>query len=91
MQELLKSWKVYEASSQEANNGEGLYSGPALEIRIPSEHITSTNRQVYVNFHLCPQRLPQFVLALPKEFPYWQISGAIYPDCLNLSIGTKLH
>ncbi|KAF3334913.1 Transcriptional regulatory protein rxt3 [Carex littledalei] len=46
MQELLKSWKEFEVSSQDAKNGEGSHSGPVLEIRIPSEYVTSTNRQV---------------------------------------------
>lgn len=45
MQELLKSWKEFEAS-QDAKNGETLQSGPTLEIRIPAEYVTSTNRQV---------------------------------------------
>ncbi|CAA6673598.1 unnamed protein product [Spirodela intermedia] len=44
MQELLKSWKDFEAS-QDCKT-EGLQSGPTLEIRIPAEHVTATNRQV---------------------------------------------
>jgi hypothetical protein len=55
MQELLKSWKEFEASSQDAKNGEGLHGGPALEIRIPSEYVTSTNRQVYINSTFAPR------------------------------------
>lgn len=73
MQELLKSWKEFDSSSQEAKNGEGLHSGPALEIRIPSEYVTSTNRQVDINFHFGAQKLPRFILALSEEFLYWQI------------------
>jgi len=45
MQELLKSWKDFEAT-QEATNVESLQNGPTLEIRIPAEFVTSTNRQV---------------------------------------------
>ncbi|KAK6931865.1 Histone deacetylation protein Rxt3 [Dillenia turbinata] len=45
MQELIKLWKEYE-SSQVENKGESTNSGPTLEIRIPAEHVTATNRQV---------------------------------------------
>ncbi|KAF2283134.1 hypothetical protein GH714_043464 [Hevea brasiliensis] len=45
MQDLIKLWKEYE-SSQTEKNGEGTHNGPTLEIRIPSEHVTATNRQV---------------------------------------------
>jgi hypothetical protein len=45
MQELLKSWKEFEAT-QDAKNAESLQNGPTLEIRIPAEFVTSTNRQV---------------------------------------------
>ncbi|KAK6921450.1 Histone deacetylation protein Rxt3 [Dillenia turbinata] len=45
MQELIKLWKEYE-SSQVENNGESTNSGPTLEIRIPAEHVTATNRQL---------------------------------------------
>ncbi|XVF77865.1 hypothetical protein PTKIN_Ptkin14bG0081700 [Pterospermum kingtungense] len=45
MQELIKLWKEYEAS-QADKNGESSQSGPTLEIRIPAEHVTATNRQV---------------------------------------------
>lgn len=45
MQELLKLWKEYEAS-QADKNGDISNSGPTLEVRIPSEHVTATNRQV---------------------------------------------
>ncbi|ONM25084.1 hypothetical protein ZEAMMB73_Zm00001d006789 [Zea mays] len=48
MQELLKSWKDFEAT-QEATNVESLQNGPTLEIRIPAEFVTSTNRQVSVH------------------------------------------
>jgi len=45
MQELLKSWKEFEAT-QDAKNAESLQNCPTLEIRIPAEFVTSTNRQV---------------------------------------------
>ncbi|XWS10659.1 hypothetical protein CRYUN_Cryun38cG0016000 [Craigia yunnanensis] len=45
MEELIKLWKEYEAS-QADKNGESSQSGPTLEIRIPAEHVTATNRQV---------------------------------------------
>ncbi|KAF0909244.1 hypothetical protein E2562_032956 [Oryza meyeriana var. granulata] len=45
MQELLKSWKEFEAAP-EAKNAESAQNGPTLEIRIPAEFVTSTNRQV---------------------------------------------
>ena len=45
LQELTKLWKEYE-SSQPDKNSESLYNGPTLEVRIPAEHVTATNRQV---------------------------------------------
>lgn len=45
MQELLKSWKEFEAS-QEGKNDETCKNYPTLEIRIPAEYVTSSNRQV---------------------------------------------
>ncbi|KAK3163722.1 hypothetical protein QOZ80_1AG0007440 [Eleusine coracana subsp. coracana] len=45
MQELLKSWKEFEAI-QDAGSSESRQTGPTLEIRIPAEFVTSTNRQV---------------------------------------------
>ncbi|KAG7942681.1 hypothetical protein I3843_16G116600 [Carya illinoinensis] len=45
MQELIKLWKEHKASEAE-NNGESSLHGPTLEIRIPAEHVTATNRQV---------------------------------------------
>ncbi|KAJ6806273.1 DNA ligase 1 [Iris pallida] len=45
MQELLKSWKEFEAS-QESKNEETSQNCPTLEIRIPAEYVTSSNRQV---------------------------------------------
>ncbi|KAK0604638.1 hypothetical protein LWI29_017705 [Acer saccharum] len=45
MQELIKLWKEFEAS-QADKNGESSNSGPTLEVRIPAEHVTATNRQV---------------------------------------------
>lgn len=48
MQELLKSWKEFEAA-QEDKNGESLQNGPTLEIRIPAEYVIATNHQVSSN------------------------------------------
>ncbi|XP_009594419.1 uncharacterized protein [Nicotiana tomentosiformis] len=45
MQELIKLWKEYE-SSQADRASESSPSGPTLEIRIPAEHVSATNRQV---------------------------------------------
>ncbi|XP_031402086.1 uncharacterized protein LOC116211729 isoform X1 [Punica granatum] len=45
MQELIKLWKEYELSPSD-QNGESSRGGPTLEIRIPAEHVTATNRQV---------------------------------------------
>ncbi|KAJ8765292.1 hypothetical protein K2173_011989 [Erythroxylum novogranatense] len=45
MQDLIKLWKEY-VSSQSDNNGGSTHNGPTLEIRIPAEHVTATNRQV---------------------------------------------
>uniref|UniRef100_A0A1D1XYD6 Zinc finger CCCH domain-containing protein 13 n=1 Tax=Anthurium amnicola TaxID=1678845 RepID=A0A1D1XYD6_9ARAE len=45
MQDLLKSWEDFEASL-DGKVGEGLQNGPTLEIQIPAEHVTATNRQV---------------------------------------------
>ncbi|KAJ7975552.1 zinc finger CCCH domain-containing protein 13-like isoform X2 [Quillaja saponaria] len=45
MQELIKLWMEYESSQME-KNAESSKSGPTLEIRIPAEHVTATNRQV---------------------------------------------
>jgi hypothetical protein len=44
MQELIKSWKEYE--SQADKTAESSQNGPTLEIHIPAEHVTATNRQV---------------------------------------------
>ncbi|KAJ6296533.1 hypothetical protein OIU78_022283, partial [Salix suchowensis] len=44
MQELIKLWEEYEAF-QSDKNSESSHKGPTLEIRIPAEHITATNRQ----------------------------------------------
>ncbi|KAL2605405.1 hypothetical protein AAZX31_09G142300 [Glycine max] len=47
MQELIKLWKEYELSqSQVEKNSESSNGGPTLEIRIPAENVTATNRQV---------------------------------------------
>ncbi|CAL5324106.1 unnamed protein product [Camellia sinensis] len=45
MQELMKSWKEYE-SSQADKSADNTQNSPTLEIRIPAEHVTATNRQV---------------------------------------------
>uniref|UniRef100_A0A2P2KGR2 Zinc finger CCCH domain-containing protein 13 n=1 Tax=Rhizophora mucronata TaxID=61149 RepID=A0A2P2KGR2_RHIMU len=45
MQDLIKLWKEYEASQSDKNGG-STYGGPTLEIWIPAEHVTATNRQV---------------------------------------------
>ncbi|KAJ6816371.1 DNA ligase 1 [Iris pallida] len=45
MQELLKSWKEFEAS-QENKIAETSKNYPTLEIHIPAEYVTSSNRQV---------------------------------------------
>ncbi|KAL8473897.1 hypothetical protein ACS0TY_030675 [Phlomoides rotata] len=45
MQELIKLWKEYESSLAD-KACEGPQSGPTLEICIPAEHVTATNRQV---------------------------------------------
>ncbi|KAK1275783.1 hypothetical protein QJS04_geneDACA009997 [Acorus gramineus] len=42
--ELLKSWKEYE-ESLDSKTDEKLQNGPTLEIRIPAEHVSATNRQ----------------------------------------------
>ena len=45
MQELTKLWKEFELS-QKDKSSDDLSNGPTLEIRIPAEHVTATNRQV---------------------------------------------
>lgn len=45
MQELIKLWKEYE-SPQADKDAVTSPNGPTLEIRIPAEHVTATNRQV---------------------------------------------
>ncbi|KAM0877224.1 hypothetical protein ACQ4PT_035632 [Festuca glaucescens] len=45
VQELLKSWKEFEAIP-DAQTAENQQNGPTLEIRIPAKFVTSTNRQV---------------------------------------------
>ncbi|KAI3698241.1 hypothetical protein L6452_31354 [Arctium lappa] len=45
MQELIKLWKEYESSVPD-KTPESSQSGPTLEIRIPAEHVSATNRQV---------------------------------------------
>ncbi|CAK9156057.1 unnamed protein product [Ilex paraguariensis] len=44
MQELIKLWREYE-SSQADKICESSQNGPTIEIRIPAEHVTATNRQ----------------------------------------------
>lgn len=45
LQELMKLWKEHE-SSQADKSSSSFQNGPTLEIRIPAEHVTATNRQV---------------------------------------------
>ncbi|KAL9269844.1 hypothetical protein AKJ16_DCAP21514 [Drosera capensis] len=45
MLELAKLWKEYEESLADKTDG-SLQNGPTLEIRIPAEYVTATNRQV---------------------------------------------
>ncbi|PIA40938.1 hypothetical protein AQUCO_02300010v1 [Aquilegia coerulea] len=45
MQELIKLWKEFKAS-QDNKNDESSLNGPTLEIRVPAEYVTATNRQV---------------------------------------------
>ncbi|KAK3130059.1 hypothetical protein QOZ80_6BG0488370 [Eleusine coracana subsp. coracana] len=45
MQELLKSWKEFEAT-QDSGSSESRQNGPNLEFRIPAEFVTSASRQV---------------------------------------------
>ncbi|PKA56650.1 hypothetical protein AXF42_Ash012780 [Apostasia shenzhenica] len=45
MQEILKTWREFE-SSQDGKSTEASHNYPTLEIRIPAEYVTSTNRQV---------------------------------------------
>lgn len=61
MQELIKLWKEYEASQAEKNS-ESSSSGPTLEIRIPAEHVTATNRQVKIRIMLIGHRLTTLFL-----------------------------
>ncbi|KAI3676546.1 hypothetical protein L1987_86157 [Smallanthus sonchifolius] len=46
MQELLNLWKEYKSSNVSDKISEGSKTFPTLEIRIPAEHVTATNRQV---------------------------------------------
>ncbi|XP_010521654.1 PREDICTED: zinc finger CCCH domain-containing protein 13 [Tarenaya hassleriana] len=45
MQELIKLWKEYESSHPD-KSGDFANNGPILEVRIPADHVTATNRQV---------------------------------------------
>lgn len=45
MQELIKIWKEYESSKADGAS-DSSQSDPTLEIRIPAEHVSATNRQV---------------------------------------------
>ncbi|XP_020596836.1 uncharacterized protein LOC110036680 [Phalaenopsis equestris] len=45
MQEILRTWREFEAS-QDGKTAEASQNYPTLEIRIPVEYVTSTNRQV---------------------------------------------
>ncbi|MED6203768.1 hypothetical protein PIB30_002535 [Stylosanthes scabra] len=47
MQELIKLWDDYASSQSQVEKNDGCSnSGPTLEIRIPAENVTATNRQV---------------------------------------------
>lgn len=46
MQEIIKLWKEFEASKGTNTGESSSVAGPTLEIRIPAEHVTTTNRQV---------------------------------------------
>lgn len=70
MQELLKSWKEFEVSSQDAKNGEGTHSGPVLEIRIPSEYVTSTNRQVNIEISILPPETTAVYFSDIQRIPF---------------------
>jgi hypothetical protein len=75
MQELIKLWKEYEAS-QSDKNSESSHKGPTLEIRIPAEHITATNRQVslllyvIVDAFACFQHIIYFFSHVSFFFPF---------------------
>lgn len=53
MQDLIKLWNDYE-SSQVEKNAESSQNGPTLELRIPAEHVSATNRQVSYRFLILP-------------------------------------
>ncbi|KAL8260294.1 hypothetical protein R6Q59_028247 [Mikania micrantha] len=46
MQELLNLWKEYKSANTSDKLSESSKNFPTLEIRIPAEHVTATNRQV---------------------------------------------
>ncbi|XP_017256793.1 uncharacterized protein LOC108226362 [Daucus carota subsp. sativus] len=48
LQDLLKAWKEF-VSSQANKSSESFENGVTLEMRIPAEHVTATNRQVRGN------------------------------------------
>jgi len=50
MQEIIKLWKEFEVSQASKIGESSSGVGPTLEIRIPAEHITTTNRQV-IQYH----------------------------------------
>lgn len=47
MQELTKVWNEYESSQSDKMSGSSS-SGPTIDIRIPAEHVSATNRQVII-------------------------------------------
>lgn len=51
MQEILKSWREFEALVN-GKIDEAFQNCPTLEVRIPTENVTKSNRQVRVNFNL---------------------------------------
>lgn len=45
MQELVKLWNEFKSAENDQNSVSSL-NGPVVEIRIPAEYVTTTNRQV---------------------------------------------
>ncbi|KAJ4829646.1 hypothetical protein Tsubulata_035705 [Turnera subulata] len=56
-------------------NGESPHNGPTLEVRIPAEHVTATNRQVTVVQLLLPLRRPSKSYVLLFEYYPHKIKG----------------
>lgn len=56
LQDLLKAWKEF-VSSQANKSSESFENGVTLEMRIPAEHVTATNRQVNLLYFCEHQRI----------------------------------